>query len=155
MTIKFFLEALKKAEFSEEFLNTLENETSFRHLLLSHFRKEPNRDLALQFLQKLKTARRKDLASGDSLMLACLILGLHKQQEDALMIWNTKHMDFDASCYLDAELVLFNGFHQTVQFFRESDTEEAKKALKYFEGDEKEYENLGNYFSEENVPWWV
>ena len=130
--------------------------------LVFYFRKNKNRDLALHLLEKAIEIRSQPYPngydmSGVILMLFSYILGMHKNMEDCLKIWEAKTVDFDTFCLVDIQLVVFAGLEETIAFFKSQESDESKDALKYVEECKEagDFENIENYFSEVTVPWFV
>jgi hypothetical protein len=98
-------------ELSPETIQKIEENRSLRIDLVEYFDKNKNREFALEFLTLLIKLRKNSVIgiSGDSLMLACYILGKHNQIEDCLKIWDAKRIDFDTYCYVDIQLLPFAG----------------------------------------------
>jgi len=88
-------------------------------------------------------------------MLAGFILGMHKQVQDCIKIWQAKKVDFDCYCGIDIQLVPFAGVDETISYLREQKTDEANKALEYVLACTKagDFDDLNEYYS--GTPWYV
>jgi hypothetical protein len=144
-------------ELSPETIQKIEENRSLRIDLVEYFDKNKNREFALEFLTLLIKLRKNSVIgiSGDSLMLACYILGKHNQIEDCLKIWDAKRIDFDTYCYVDIQLLPFAGVKKTIEYLKNQTSEEAKQALEYvIECSEAgDFEDLETYFNK--TPWFV
>lgn len=141
-----------------EVLTSIENDPVFRTDVVAYFRHEKNRTFAIQLLDELIDMRKGPSGvSGDSLMLACYILGLHNEIEDCLKIWEAKMVDFDTYCYIDIQLVPFAGVDETIAYLQSQVSQEAKMAVEYLTTckDNGEFNNLDAYFSHDILPWFV
>jgi hypothetical protein len=138
-------------------IQEVEENRSLRLELVQYFNKNKNREFALEFLAFLTKLRQNpDIGiSGDSLMLACYILGKHNQIEDCLRVWEAKRIDFDTYCYVDIQLVPFAGVQETIAYLETQTSKEAKHALEYVVACSKagDFDNLETYFNE--TPWYV
>lgn len=156
-TDKIINELNQTGNLSKETISEIEENRTLRLDIVQYFDENKNREFVINFLNILTELRRnQDVGiSGDSLMLACLILGKHKQIEDCLKIWETKQIDFDTHCYIDIQLVPFAGVHETIEYLKSQNSKEAKDALEYVIGCSKagDFDDLGNYFNE--TPWFV
>lgn len=163
MTIDNFLHELENSKpLSVETIHFVQNDDEIGKLLINHFRENKNRDLALKLLEKFSEIRNQpypnnyDIGS-EALMLSAYILGLHQNIEDCLKIWNTKTIDFDTFCGFDIQLVVFAGVNSTIDYLKTINSDESEDALKYIEeckisGD---FEDIENYFSEDQSPWFI
>jgi hypothetical protein len=147
-----------KNSIDSEFLYALE-ERDVRKDLVNHFRRQPERTFALTLLNNLVTHRRENSAHGlhETLLLVCYLLGLARQIEDCLLIWNAKTTDFDTFCGLDIQLVVFAGVDETITYLEMQDCEEAKEALEYIHECNKagDFLDLTSYFDTKTLPWFV
>jgi hypothetical protein len=89
-----------------------------------------------RFAEEIREIIRQEIADenredNEILKLSCAQLFALGQVEDALLIWRAKQSNFDASCYLDIQLLCGAGLEQTKIFLSKQDTPEAKEALKY------------------------
>ena len=139
-------------------IKEIEENRTLRHELLQYFVKNKNRDFILNFLNVLTELRRDPHnagISGDSLMLACFLLGKHGQIEDCMKIWETKRIDFDTYCYVDIQLVVFAGVQKTIEYMESHTSNEARQALEYVIAcsEAGDFDDLEQYFSRE--PWYV
>lgn len=144
-------------------IEEIEENSTLRHEMIQYFEKNKNREFALAFLNILAELRKnfrwdipEDICiSGDSLMLACYILGMHGEIEDCIEIWKTKIIDFDTYCYVDIQLVVFGGVHETIEYLKTSKSEYAEDALKYVTECSKahDFDNLEQYYKPK--PWFV
>ncbi|NIG54063.1 hypothetical protein [Chitinophaga sp. Cy-1792] len=132
-------------------------EEPLRQLLFDYFKTHKNRNFALALLNRLIELRKDpdNLVSGDDLMLACYILGQHKQVEDCLLIWKAKRTDFDSYCYIDGQLIAFMGAQPTIDFLKTVNSEEAADALFYTTGcvESGDYDSLDEYYSRNSYYW--
>jgi len=138
-------------------IDAIENDPDVRHQLAVYFSKYKNRNFVLALLDTL-TFMRKDPGSevsGDSLMLACYLLGKHGQIEDCMKIWETKTIDFDTYCYIDIQLLPFAGVQKTIDYLKTQTTDDAKRALEYVIASSKanDFKNLEQYYKE--TPWFI
>lgn len=156
-TEEIIKELKQSGDLSSETIQEVEENGNLRLELVQYFDKNRNREFALEFLTLvLKLRQNPDLGiSGDSLMLACYILGKHNQIEDCLKVWEAKHIDFDTFCYVDIQLVVFAGVQETIEYLKTQTSEEAKQALEHVIecSDAGNFEDLETYFNE--IPWFV
>jgi hypothetical protein len=126
-------EIKQTSKLSNHTIKEIEENRNLRLEIVQYFDKHQNREFALDFLKILTRLRLEDNGgvSGDSLMLACYILGKHNQIEDCLRVWETKRIDFDTYCYIDIQLVLFQGVQETIEYLKIQTSDEALKALEY------------------------
>jgi hypothetical protein len=143
----------------DAFVESIEDDRQLRIELIDYFKANQDRDFVIHLLDKMVAFRRQEDKgmSGDSIMLACYLLGLHKNIEDCLRIWNTKNTDFDTFCYVDIQLVPFAGVDETIDYLKSLKNKEAKKALKYVldcknSGD---FDELDSYYAKDSMPWYV
>lgn len=118
-----------------------------------------NREFALDLLKTLIELRKnpgKEIST-DDLKLACYLLGLHQQTADCLLIWEAKRGDFDTFCGIDIQLMAFAGVEQVISYLQTIDSADAKEALQHVVAcsDAGDFDNLKDYFSPDNLPWWV
>lgn len=142
----------------DDLITNMENNESFRKDLVTYFRHNKNRQFVIKLLDRLIQMRKQpEGVSGDSIMLACYLLGLHDELEDSLKIWEAKTVDFDNYCYIDIQLALFAGVEETIAFLKTQASKEAMEALKYVTACKHsgDLENLTEYFSNEAMPWFV
>ncbi len=144
---------------SDSDINRLTEEGAIRAELYRYFTTHKNRPFVIALLNRFMALRSnpKNLFSGDHLMYASYLVGLHQQVEDCLLIWKAKGVDFDSFCYVDIQLMLFAGLESTIQFLQLSKDEEAKAALKYIQScnEHSDFQHIEEYFSKENLPWWL
>ena len=144
-------------DLSLETIQEIEENRILRLELVQYFDNNGNREFVLEFLTLLiKLRQNPDIGiSGDSLMLACYILGKHNKIEDCLKVWEAKRIDFDTFCYVDIQLVAFAGVQETIEYLKIQTSEEAKQALKYVVecSEAGDFEDLETYFNE--IPWFV
>ena len=131
-----------------------------REELISEVASKPNRKFALDLLDKVIEERQNEdyeIGTGDNIMLASYLVGLHKQVEDSLAIWNAKRIDFDSYCYVDIQLVVFAGIDKTLNYLEGSDKEDSTEAIEYIKGchEAGDFDELEDYFSMKKLPWWV
>ena len=142
---------------SKDTIQEFEENSNLRLDLIQHFNENKNRDFALNLLAVLSELRRDpdEEISGDSLMLACYILGKHNQIEDCMKIWETKQIDFDTYSYIDIQLVTFLGVKATIEYLETQTSEEALVALQYITACEEagDFDDLEEYFSD--TPWFA
>jgi hypothetical protein len=150
----------KEKTISQEVIYAIDTDNQLRIDLINYFRQNKDRDFVLHLLDLLVSLRKYPAkVSGESIMLACYILGLHNQIEDCLKIWNAKTVDFDAYCYVDIQLMPFAGVNETIEFLKK---QEAKGivtygALQYILECKEcgDFDELNEYFSKDNMPWFV
>jgi hypothetical protein len=131
--------------------------------MIYYFRKHKNRGFILALLHKMIELRSKPWGtallpvSGDAIMLASYLLGLHGQIEDSLEIWNAKNTDFDTYCYVDIQLVVFAGVNETLAYLEKEGSENALRAHEYVSGclEHDGFNNIEDYFNSEKLPWFV
>jgi len=143
----------------DEFVESREENRGLGVELIDHFRIHPDREFVIHLLDKMISFRKQAHKgmTGDSIMLACYLLGLHKNVEDCLRIWNAKTTDFDSFCYVDIQLVPFAGLNETIAFLKNVEKADAQEALKYIlkcqeSGD---FDLLDSYYSKDSLPWYV
>lgn len=158
MITEEIIDELKETgKLSKGTIQEIEENRNLRLELVQYFDKNKNRDFVLDLLKILTELRQDPNAgiSGDSLMLACYILGKHNQIEDCLKVWETKRIDFDTYCYVDIQLVPFVGVQETIDYLKTQTSEEARHALEYVVSCSKagDFDDLENYFTE--TPWFV
>ena len=135
-------------------LSDLRNET------VKHTRQNRNRLFSIALLNKI-IAKRKDsdteIGSSDNIMFACYLVGLCGQLEDSLLIWQAKKADFDTYCGVDIQLVVFAGVSKTVLYLKSLGTEESTEAVTYLQEcwEAGDFDEIENYFSEEEEPYWL
>jgi hypothetical protein len=156
---ELIISTIKSENVSKSFADLIENDRVFRKALYGYFIQYNNRDFALRLLEKfIKIRKEPSLSlSAESLMLACYIVGMHRQTEDCLKIWEAKQADFDTYCGLDIQLMAFNGVEQTLDFLKTQNTETSLKAYEYMSmcRDAHDFDNLESYFSSENLPYYI
>ncbi|MEZ2442823.1 hypothetical protein AB6805_13960 [Chitinophaga sp. RCC_12] len=117
----------------------------------------PHRDFAIALLDSLVDLRKAqpDDAGIEDIMFACLLVALHRQTEDCLLIWKAKNTDFDTFCGVDIQLVLFMDVPATIPYLQTSGDLDAPKALEYIlECDEEgDFERLDHYYSSIDLHW--
>ncbi|MBK9458987.1 MAG: hypothetical protein IPN94_06030 [Sphingobacteriales bacterium] len=150
-------EIQQTSKLSSYSIEEIEENRNLRLEMVKYFDKQQNREFALDFLRILTELREDENVgvSGDSLMLACYILGKHKQIEDCIRVWDTKRIDFDTYCYIDIQLVPFQGVKETIEYLKKQTSENAKNALEYVVECYKagDFDNLEEYYKE--IPWFV
>ncbi|WP_019910256.1 hypothetical protein [Paenibacillus sp. HW567] len=102
--------------------------------LLERFGIEPenqHRDSIRQLLQ----AEIKNEASEDNeyLRTLCILLFSIGIVEDTLLIWAAKRKNFDASAYIDVQLLCGAGVKETMKYLQAQPNEEAQKQLAYLQ----------------------
>lgn len=126
---------------------------------LKYIIKNPNRKFALALLNKIIEKRKiqNDIGNGDNIMFVCYILGKHKEIQDSLTIWKAKNVDFDAACYVDIQLCVFNGIKETIEYLKSINEKDAENALEHIVECENagDFQEIEEYFSNENLPWWI
>ena len=135
-------------------LSDLRNETvkQIRHI--------GNRAFSIALLNKI-IAKRKDsdseIGSTDNIMYACYLVGLCGHLEDSILIWQAKKTDFDTYCGVDIQLVVFAGVSKTVLYLKTLKTEESAEAVTYLQEcwDAGDFDEIENYFLEEEEPYWL
>jgi hypothetical protein len=150
-----------------ENMELLANNAEIRIQLLEYIRQKPHRVFVKEFLFHTMKCRRKyqesplgfdeeGLGSGDNIMFACYLLGLHQQIEDCLLIWEAKDLDFDMACYFDIQLVLFSGVAKTIEYLQSSQLSTAQKALEYIQSCQIDIvEDTEAYFLPDNIPFYI
>lgn len=144
---------------SRDTIYSIQNDNGLRIALVNHFRKHKDRDFAINLLDTFIDIRQQPNGEMpvEDLMFASYILGLHYQIEDSLKIWRAKNVDFDTYCGLDIQLVPFIGIKETIEFLKAQTTEEGNKAFQYLTECSKcgDFDNLDEYFSTEQMPWFI
>lgn len=105
------------------------NKTQVYHHQLSC----PNRNFSIELLSSLTDLRKtqpREIAIED-IMFACLLVTLHRQIEDCLLIWKAKNTDFDTYCGVDIQLTAFMGIPATITYPQTNPDPQAPKALEY------------------------
>lgn len=143
----------------DEFLESIEDSRELRIELINYFKVNEGREFAIHLLDKMVAFRKQEEKgmTGDSIMLGCYLLGLHKNIEDSLRIWNAKTTDFDTFCYVDIQLVPFAGLDATIDYLKSLNSKNADDALKYIieckeSGD---FDELDSYYAKDSLPWYV
>jgi len=125
--------------------------------LIDYLKGQPNREMAIYLLKDAILKREdKDYPFGfEDLMFASLLVAIHKNPEDSLLIWKAKTVDFDTYCGHDIQLIAGGGVNETLTFLKNCESKEAKDAYEYFcdcikAGD---FDDIETYFSER--PWFL
>lgn len=143
--------------FADNEISAIQTDKTLRKELVNHFKVNRDRTFALALLDTFIELRKdpNNEVSIDDLMLASYILGMHRQVEDSLKIWEAKRVDFDTYCGVDIQLVPFAGVDKTVSFLQMQNDDEAKEALKYVLACSKagDFDDLEEYYNE--TPWWI
>ena len=160
MDVKTILENFhREKNIRQDVIDAIESDRELRVEFVNYFRNNNDREFVLHLLDKMTSIRKADAnkLSGDSLMFACYILGFHNQVDDCIKIWDAKATDFDTYCYIDIQLVPFAGVEETISFLKQQNTDKAKKVLEHIEACHKagDFDNLDEYYSKDNLPWWV
>nr|WP_294934845.1 hypothetical protein [uncultured Flavobacterium sp.] len=152
----------RNKSFTTESIELIQTNNQIGKRLVQHFRKNKHRDFAVHLLEQLTEIRKQPYPAGNemdaaTLMLSGYILGLHQNVEDSLKIWNTKMTDFDTLCGFDIQLVVFAGVENTVAYLKTQKSKEAEEALSYIDRCEKsgDFDDLEDYFSENELPWFI
>ncbi|MCU0443721.1 MAG: hypothetical protein MUE85_02305 [Microscillaceae bacterium] len=149
----------KTKTISEAVIQSLQSDEVLRIELQNFLRNNPNRAFATTLLEDLMKKRQNNPLKTEleDLMYAAYLLGLHRQIEDCLKIWDCKNLDFDTYCGLDAELMLFAGWETTLNFLRKLPQANAQKAFQYLSELKQSngVEDLDDYFSVKLIPWFV
>jgi hypothetical protein len=142
----------------DEFIHAMENNRECRIELIEYFQKSKERNFAITLLDKIVTSRAQGKeVTGDTIMLACYLLGLHNCVEDCMRIWQAKKVDFDAFCYIDIQLVPFAGWKETVHYLTSINSKESQEALDYLNQCNRsgDFDNLTDYYDKNTLPWFV
>jgi len=150
---------LQTSTISDNDIGQIRINRELRSSLCKHFHVDKNRQFAIKLLNTFIEQRKdpdKEILI-DDLMLGCYILGLHRQIGDCLIIWKAKNIDYDSYSGVDIQLIAFAGVAPTISFLQTIAADDAKDALEYVQacfigGD---FDNLDNYFSSDNLPWWI
>lgn len=115
----------------------------------------PHRDFSIGLLSALiylRKTQESDIGIED-IMFGCLLVTIHRQIEDCLLLWKAKNTDFDTFCGLDIQLIPFMGVPATVTYLQTSHDPDATKALEYIlECNENgDFDELDNYYSAINL----
>lgn len=150
---------LQTKEISENDIEQLCIDRELRSDLCKYFGTDKNREFALELLStfiELRKNPEKEILI-DDLMLACYILGLHQQVPDCLLIWKAKNVDFDAYCGVDIQLMAFAGVAPAISYLQTKNSDDVRDALKHMIdcSNGGDFDNLEDYFSPDNLPWWV
>jgi intergrase/recombinase len=105
---------------------------------LAKYSLTPNPKLA----EEIREIIRREIADenrddNEILKLSCSQLFSIGSAEDSLLIWRAKQSDFDASCYLDIQLLCGAGLEETKAFLSNLDMPEAEEALEHLLNCEK------------------
>jgi hypothetical protein len=59
--------------------------------------------------------------------------------------------------WVDVQLVVFAGVDNTIQYLKSLGTTESQKAVEYLEKCEEagDLDRIEEYFSQDNMPWWI
>jgi uncharacterized protein (UPF0335 family) len=160
MDIKTILENFHRNNIiDKETICAIQNKGELRIDLINYFRNSKGRIFATQLLETFVTIRKQPNGemSAEDLMIACYVLGLHNNIEDCLKIWDAKSADFDTYCGLDIQLIAFAGVNETINFLKMQTTEEGEKAFYYVSecNNSGDFDDLENYFSKEELPWFI
>jgi hypothetical protein len=144
-------------------LHRLSTMDGARFALYQHYRQEPSIGFARTLLEGLTALYKAGYSYGgeamgtDELRLAGYLIGLHQDVSDSLLLWRTKQLSFDTACEFDIQLVAFAGAEATITYLGEQPGEEAAKALAYMQACKKsgDFDLLADYFSSENLPYWI
>jgi hypothetical protein len=143
----------------DEFVESIEQNRQLRIELVEYFKANQDRDFVIHLLAKMVSFRTQEDKgmTGDSIMLGCYLLGLHKNVEDSLKIWNAKTTDFDTFCYVDIQLVPFAGLDSTIDYLKSLKSKEAQDALKYIMEckESGDFDELDSYYAKDSLPWYV
>jgi hypothetical protein len=125
--------------------------------LINYLQNEPDRDFAIYFLNDAITKRENKNYPFDleDLMFASYLLAIHRNPEDALLIWKAKEIDFDTHCGHDIQLMVGGGVNETIAFLKGQKSIEAKHALTYLNGCVKagDFDDIEIYYEER--PWFL
>jgi len=142
---------------SRETIQEIEENKNLRLDLVQYFSKNKNREFAIDLLRILIELRRDPNKgiSGDSLMLACYIVGKHNHIEDCMKVWETKIIDFDTFSYVDIQLLPFAGVQETIEYLKTQTSDESRNALEYILecSEAGDFEDLDEYFKA--TPWFI
>ncbi len=157
MTVEILLETFQKTKsISDEMVLAICSDEQTRKDLVGYFKQNQNRPFVLALLNRFIELRKSPEGEVyiEDLMLVCLLLGMHRQIEDCLKIWEAKDTDFDTYCGVDIQLVPFMGVEQTIEYLNTQRSKEAEDALKYVRGCEKagDFKELEEYY---NTPWFL
>ncbi len=147
-------------EISIENLELIFNDAEIRYETVEYIRKNLNRQFSLALLSKILTIRlneNNELSNGDNIMYACYLVGIHKDIRDSIEIWKAKETDFDLHCYVDIQLVVFCGVKNTIEYLKTIKTKESENAIEYITecNNAGDFDEIEEYFSEMNTPWWL
>ncbi|HVU57681.1 MAG TPA: hypothetical protein VHD83_21615 [Puia sp.] len=150
---------LQTKAISENDIEQIRIDRELRSDLCKYFGTVKNREFALELWNTVIELRKnpeKEILI-DDLMLACYILGLHQQVADCRLIWKAKNVDFDAFCGVDVQLMAFAGAAPAISYLQTTNGDDVKAALKYMIdcSNAGDFDNLEDYFSLDNLPWWV
>ncbi|MCK8495870.1 hypothetical protein M0L20_28650 [Spirosoma sp. RP8] len=149
----------KDKTISDEVIDSIQNNSVLRIDLVNYFREHNYREFAIALLNAFVVIRQKPNGEmpTEDLMLACYLVGLHQQVEDSLTIWETKNTDFDTYCGLDIQLVPFAGVIQTLEFLKNQQNKESKKAFDYVQKcyQNGDFNSIDEYYSDKMMPWFV
>lgn len=148
-----------EAHLPDEMFKAIETDEAFRISLVNYFRVHQDRIFIIALLDELiKMRKQVDGISGDSLLLACYLLGLHNEVEDWLKIWEAKTIDFDTYCYIDIQLMPFAGMEKTMAYLQtQADNPKVIAAMEYLAdcSNAGDFENYEDYYSKDAMPWFV
>ena len=156
---EIFDHVLIENDLSAEIVTAFQTDYSLRKELIAYSRQNRNHEFALALIDKFIVVRQQpgnDMPIED-IMFACFNLGLQKQIEDCLKIWEAKNIDFDTFCGVDIQLLTFAGVQETIEYLKQQKTEKAQAALKYVTEclEAGDFDDLHNYFSKDYLHWYL
>ncbi|GMK37189.1 hypothetical protein PCCS19_02420 [Paenibacillus sp. CCS19] len=88
-----------------------------------------------EIIQSLLIDETNNSSSEDNeyLKTLCIMLFSLGRAEDSLLIWKAKQKNFDASCYIDVQLLCGAGFENTVEFLKTINDESVSQQIEYLE----------------------
>ncbi|SEW45127.1 hypothetical protein [Chitinophaga arvensicola] len=118
-----------------------------------------NRNFAIRLLASLVDLRKTymhDIGIQD-IAFGCLMVALHRQIGDCLLVWKAKNTDFDTYCGVDIELVPFMGLPATIAYLKTNTDPDAAKALTYIAGcdEEEDFGDLDRYYAHNDQHWFM
>ena len=125
--------------------------------LYQQYLASPDINFARALLAGFTVAYKASSAGADELRFAAYLIALNNDLSDVLLLWQTKELDFDTYCGFDIQLIVFAGPVATISYLKTQVGREAEAALSYIEGCDAagDFELLAEYYSPNNLPYWL
>lgn len=102
--------------------------------LLERFGIEPENQHRDSIRQLLQAEIRNEVSEDNEyLKTLCVLLFYIGAVEDTLLIWAAKRKNFDASAYIDVQLLCGAGVKETMEFLQAQPNEDSQKQLAYLQ----------------------